>query len=318
MNNKKLAFNIIRVLVSIGLIAFLFWMMRGSIGEVGLVIKGADKLMLFASFLISLVVIVFLGFRLRMIMKAQHINIALWDTVYLTFIGQFFNNFLPTSTGGDIVKAYYASKKTGRKVHSIACIIMDRLLGTFTLVVMVLSASLIVKKSFLSKSVTSFIIIAIIVSAVIMLVLFSKRVAKKIPFMKFLSRFLNADGKTKDLYDIIYNYKSHPSLLINALGMSILLQAVSFFSVYLIIRSLGFSVPLKLVFLWMPIISTASMAPSINGLGVREGTFVFFFGPLMGKQGAFALGLLFLGINFTTSLIGGVFYIFTKHHKKEI
>ena len=90
-----------------------------------------------------------------------------------------------------------------------------------------------------------------------------------------------------------------------------------FCAVYLVIRSLGYHVSLKLVFLWMPIISTAAMAPSINGLGVREGAFVLFFQSAMGKQGAFALSILWFGINFCISLIGGVFYLFTRQHKEH-
>jgi hypothetical protein len=119
----------------------------------------------------------------------------------------------------------------------------------------------------------------------------------------------------KALYEIIYNYKKHPALIINAIFISLLLQCVMFYSVYLIARSLNFCIPVKIVFLLMPIITTAAMAPSINGLGVREGSFVFFFGPFVGKHGAFAISLIWLALNFGVSVIGGVLYLFNRQYK---
>ncbi len=310
---KKLLFNILRVIISIGLILFLFWLMRGNIDSVVSTIKRTNKLVFFISFLCVVSGMLLLGLRLWTIMMAQHLNVTLKEAIYLTFIGQFFSNFLPTANGGDIVKAYYASKKTGKKIHSVACILMDRLLGTFTLILMVFVVSFFVKVTRVNKPLTTFLLVALLASFAIFTVLFSRRVAKKVPFLGFISRVFNAEGKMKGLYDIIYNYKKHPKLLLNAMGISFLLQAIMFFAVYLITKSLKFSISLGLVFLLMPIISTAAMAPSINGLGVREGSFVIFFGPFIGKEGAFALSLLWLGLNFSVSLIGGVLYLFNRH-----
>ncbi|MCM8781857.1 MAG: flippase-like domain-containing protein [Candidatus Omnitrophica bacterium] len=312
---KKWVFNILRILVSLGLIVFLFWLMRESLGEVALVIKKADKLILFASFLFTIFGIILLGVRLKVIMKAQHLKVNLKEAVSFTFIGQFFSNFLPTTTGGDIVKAYYVSKKTGKTIHSIACIIMDRLLGTFTLVVMMLMASFLVKEIFLTKPIKIFLIAMLIMSFVVILVLFSKKTAKKVPAITSILKRFNAEEKMKGLYEVVYNYKKQPVMLLNAIFLSIFLQSAMFYSVYLIMRSLNFSTSLKLVFLWMPIISTLSMAPSINGLGIREGSFVFFFGGLMGKEGAFALSLLWLALNFAVSLIGGILYVFGNQYQ---
>lgn len=312
---KKLLFNAARILVSLGLIAFLLWMMRGNIGQVATAIKQANRLILAAAFLLFLTGVILSGFRLRSVIKAQHLKLRSKDVIYLTFIGQFFSNFLPTSTGGDIVKAYYVSKRTGKKLHSVACVLMDRMLGTVTLFLMVLVATFFVKGVYISRTIKIFLLATLAASILIGVILFSRRIARRIPFVKILSNMVSPEGKMKGLYDILYNYKKHPKLLLNAIALSFLLQFVIYSSVYLIIRSLNFNISPKLVFLWMPIISTMSMAPSINGLGVRESSFVFFFGPLMGKHGAFALSILWLGINFGVSLIGGVLYLFNKQYK---
>jgi len=60
-----------------------------------------------------------------------------------------------------------------------------------------------------------------------------------------------------------------------------------------------------------PLVSVASMMPSINGLGVREGAFVIFLGEFISKESAMAVSILFLSIVLIVSFIGGVLYLFS-------
>lgn len=313
--NKKLGLNILRIITSVGLIISLLWIMRGSLGGVLLTIKKINKPVLLASFVFFLSGYLLLSIRFRFVMSAQHLRIALKEAASLTFIGQFFSNFLPTTVGGDLVKAYYTSKITGKKLQSLACVIFDRLLGTFTLILMMLITLFFVKKSPYSGPLTTFVITALIISLAVILLFFSRRIAKRVPFLSALLRLLKLEKKMKGIYDIIYNYKKHPRLIIKAVLISIALQLVIFYSGYLLIRGLNFYVPLITVFLLLPIITTVSMAPSINGLGVREGAFVILFGPLMTKEGAFALSILWDGLMLGMSLIGGMIYLFGKQYR---
>lgn len=123
------------------------------------------------------------------------------------------------------------------------------------------------------------------------------------------------EDKMKVLYEIIYNYKKHPRFIFEAGVISLGLQIVMFASIYFIIKGLGGAVSFKTVCLLMPIIGIVSMAPSINGLGVREGAFVVLFGPLMTKSGAFALSILWVLLIVIVSLMGGLFYLTDKHYK---
>lgn len=312
---KKSAFNILRIGISIGLILFLFWLMRGSLDDVFLAIKKIDKAILAVGFLFCILAFLLLSMRLKFIMAAQRINIANKDIISLTFIGQFFSNFLPTSIGGDLVKAYYASRTTGKNLSSIASIIFDRLLGTLTFILMALIACIFVKGVFYNRLVIMFLCITLLISLAVGLILFSRKIARRVPFLGWVFRMFNLEERMKSVYEIIYNYKHHPGLILNAVLMSFALQALMFYVIYIIIKGLNFYIPLKMVFLFMPIINTISMAPSINGLGVREGAFVLLFGPLMTKEGAFALGILWFGLNFTVSLIGGILYLFDKQYR---
>lgn len=52
----------------------------------------------------------------------------LWMLIKLTFIGNFFNLFLPTSFGGDFIKAYYLGKKNG-DIKTGSIFLFDRVYG---------------------------------------------------------------------------------------------------------------------------------------------------------------------------------------------
>ncbi|MBU0605702.1 MAG: hypothetical protein KKH77_05390, partial [Candidatus Omnitrophica bacterium] len=56
----------------------------------------------------------------------------------------------------------------------------------------------------------------------------------------------------------------------------------------------------------------------INGLGVREGSMVMFFGPLIGKEQALAISILMLMLLLITSVIGGVIYALSPQFKMKL
>src|SRR6266478_6513452 len=51
-------------------------------------------------------------------------------------IGMYFNLLLPTSVGGDVMRAWYLDGGSGRKLASFAAVLLDRLNGLLVLIVM--------------------------------------------------------------------------------------------------------------------------------------------------------------------------------------
>jgi uncharacterized protein (TIRG00374 family) len=49
------------------------------------------------------------------------------------FIGMYFNLFLPTSVGGDVLRAWYVDQGSGRKVDALLSVFVDRLNGFLVL-----------------------------------------------------------------------------------------------------------------------------------------------------------------------------------------
>ena len=76
-------------------------------------------------------------FRWQLLLRTQGIKMGYWKALKLSFIGFFFNTFMPGSVGGDVVKAYYIAKKQNRKrFASVSSIFVDRMIGLFSLLLL--------------------------------------------------------------------------------------------------------------------------------------------------------------------------------------
>ena len=91
--------------------------------------------------------------------------------------------------------------------------------------------------------------------------------------------------------------------------ISLISHAGAILSIYLFILGLGGNINFTKLFLIVPLVWTVSMLPSLNGLGVREGAFVYFLKGDLGADMAFTVSLLWLGIVIAFGIIGGVLHL---------
>lgn len=241
-------------------------------------------------------------------MSSQKISLSLKDVLHLTYIGYFFNNFLPTAIGGDIAKAYYASKKTSNNVESYAAVATDRLCGLASILIIALVGLIFFGNSLGNKKIVwAVIAMATFIIALIVLLL-NKRIEHKNNPVK--SGILNALAlKFSKLYNAVNAYKDVPSVLIKSILISLISHAGAILSVYFFILGLGGNINFIKLFLVVPLVWTVSMLPSLNGLGVREGAFVYFLKGDLGADMAFTVSLLWLGVVIALGIIGGVLHL---------
>jgi len=303
---RKGLFTALRISVSAILIAALLYSMRGQYQQVMSVIKGMDVGIFLTGLLIFSCAHLIVSLRLKLIIQAQEISVKFFETVYLTLIGYFFNNFLPTAIGGDVVKAYYLSRKSSDKIGAVASIFVDRLIGLFTMVFMACGALFFFGNGLVEKSVARIIYMMTLGALALLILLANQTLAKTIfKFMPFLTPLAE---KLKAGYAVVNKYRHHKVLMMDSFFISIISQMLFFFCLWFLALSIGTHIPIKDLYLRMPIIGIIALLPSINGLGLREGSTVVFFGPLIGKENAFAVSILWLFILFITSIIGGLVY----------
>jgi uncharacterized membrane protein YbhN (UPF0104 family) len=103
-------------------------------------------------------------------------------------------------------------------------------------------------------------------------------------------------------------------MLIWAFLTSFVVQFAVIFSQYFVFTGMGVNLPILYALFVFPVVNLVSFfVPSLNGLGVQEALFIYFF-TAMGLTPEFALGasLLYQLFRLTTSLFGGILYAMGK------
>lgn len=221
-------------------------------------------------------------------------------------LGLFFNNFLPTGMGGDVVRLAHL-KLRGMKVRFlVASTIMDRGIG---LVVVLLTGALC---ALLSRGVASFGADREFLIALIVLVAAAITLVVSPWFGRYLAVLLRRYRKTRlrretlETARLCYSYRSRPSLVILAVLLSVAMQALVI-GVYAVLgQGMGLSLPLIAYFVIVPIVFLAGSLPiSIGGLGVREGVLVaLLVASAVDPQLAIGVSLLYLAVLWGTTLPG--------------
>ena len=311
----KKFFGYFKIIISIALLLALVWFMRDKLASIGAIILSANKPIVFLCVLLIIIGIIIQSFRLKFLLDIQRIHLKIKDIVYLTFIGQFFNNVMPTAIGGDVIKAYFTSSGTDKKLETFTTIAVDRLLGAITIMWIAAVALIFNYKQIENKMIVIVVGVIFFAGTIFTLLIFNKKMLTNILFLRGLLRRFKLEEKLERFQEAINKYSHHKIIIFNALLLSLVSQVIYFFMTYLLALSISAPVSFMFLLLILPIIATVSMLPSLNGLGIRESGFVYFLGSAMGHEKAFALSLLYLGVGIAISLIGGVIFLFKKEFK---
>ncbi|MBD3425990.1 MAG: flippase-like domain-containing protein [Candidatus Omnitrophica bacterium] len=301
--------NLIRILISFGLLALLFWIMRDDILDMWQTVIAGDMGFILAGLALILVNVAMLAYRFKIIFLGEDLKINMREAFQLTTVGYFFNNFMPTAVGGDIVKAYYAAHGSDERIKAYASVFMDRFIGLYTFLLVAAAALAVDRGRFHLDAVRTLVFILIFLGIVGFVVATNRRVARFIGRSLKRLKVMDLGEKLGALYNIVHDYRNRLDVVLKSFAVSILGQSLYFTAVYLFFRSLGHEVNLGNIFLIMPVVTFVSMIPSLGGLGVREGAFVALFAGLTGKETAFAVSLMLLFGLFFISLIGGAIYL---------
>jgi glycosyltransferase 2 family protein len=277
-------------------------------------IINADRPLLAYGFILYLGSAYFIALRLKKVISVQSIKISTKESLYLTFIGYFFNNFLPTSFGGDFLKAYYAGKKSNKKAGSFAGVFMDRVLAMIPFTIIPVITITFFSHRISNRLLIVFVYFIFMASIILAWMLLHKNTAKYLVFILEPFKEMLWYEKIKNGYDFLNIYSKHKIVLLWSLFLSVIAQALSIIATYIFVRALGiYDVGIGVFFVIVPIVCIMTLIPSLNGLGIREGAFVYLLSPYMPSEKAFALSLLVLASLVMYSVIGGIIYSARKN-----
>ncbi|MFM7207635.1 MAG: lysylphosphatidylglycerol synthase transmembrane domain-containing protein [Planctomycetaceae bacterium] len=229
--------------------------------------------------------------------------------VWRFFEGMFFNLCLPSSIGGDVIKAYRVGDTTSRRLLAGCSVLADRLTGLAALGVLG-GAALAARKYDLSLPVTLAVAAGLLAGALavfLLAVLFLDRIVAMLPDTSPVGGFLSQ----------LLPYQQRPSVIAKAVAWSFVVQAGGAVSVALSARALGVDQPLSLWFSVVPLVALAMVLPlSIGGFGVRENAMTFLLSE-EGVQSDRAVGVALLwGLStILIGVLGGVLFLIDRSRR---
>jgi glycosyltransferase 2 family protein len=298
----------LKCLTSVGLI---YWLLRGSgLDEVWNAIGSANRWFLLLALSLSLLGPYVSAQRWRVLLKAYGLEASLAFLIQSCLVGIFFNNFLPSTVGGDAMRAYDSWRLGRSKTAAVVVVILDRCLGIIVLLLFAVGA-LLLSEELRSRVPSGW--VAIGTGGVMFVggVIFCPRK----PILAVLARLSDASRLflRSDLSTVVtglLDFRSRRKALAKAGLWSVILQANVVVHYYLIAEALGFGIPLFNFFLVVPLAIVVVMLPvSINGIGIRESVFAVLFSAFgIESTKAIALAWLAYGAGMLQGLVGGVVY----------
>jgi len=122
---KKILSVALRIVVSIVLLVLLFRLNKIDVSNLIFDIKGADKALLAAGFMVFFLVYLLGFWRWYMLLRAAGIQAPLKRLIVSFSGGVFFSIFLPSTIGGDIVKTADLAGHTRKTKEVIATVLLD-------------------------------------------------------------------------------------------------------------------------------------------------------------------------------------------------
>ena len=305
---------LLRMLISLVFLGLLFYIVKDDIPSILNILQNVNRGLFITAVGIFFGTVLLLALRLQIIFRAEQIPIKFSEASSLTFIGYFFNNFLPTSVGGDIVKAMCASRTTGEPVKSLASVLMDRIFGLFTFIMIPSISLLFFLKELPNPIVPIIVYVLLALSVSFFMLLYNRKIARKFRFIEALLNRVRLGSKVRKIYDRLHEFRNQRIVIFQALGLSILSQVVGIFVIYLMVIALGVKSNILYFYLIVPVVHLISMLPSLNGLGIREGAYVYFLSPYIGKEYAAAAGIMWLALLLLMSLVGGIVYLIRQDY----
>jgi uncharacterized membrane protein YbhN (UPF0104 family) len=304
----------VKLALSVGLLAFV--LRDTSLAALWATLKRVQLGWLVAALGAHAVMMAVSVWRWDLLLRAQHVVVPVRRLSESFWVASFFNNSLPSNIGGDVVRIADTSRPAGSKTLATTVILVDRLLGLFALLTVAAVGALAARIVGVDIPGLGWLQLAAAGAAAVAVPLF---IAPAL--LHRLLAPLRALGhpwilqRAALLQDTLVRFRARPSSLLGALVGALVVQVVIVVFYALAARSLAVPLPLFLAGVLVPVAMAVQMAPvSINGFGVREAVFSFFFVRFgLGVEAAVAVSLLGTGLVMLFSLGGGAIFLLRRH-----
>jgi uncharacterized protein (TIRG00374 family) len=275
-----------------------------------------------------------IGLRWWLLLRTQGIFIGYWTAVRLYLLGWFYNNVMPSSVGGDLVRLWYVTRHTDKKFEAALSVLVDRVIGLASTLIIAAFFYVVflraegktidfVAGSGLLESLERhkwwlLSIGLVLASLFAVLVLFGGGQATLKTLWSRLCTHSRAALRKLCNAGLLYGRK--PAALLAAFGLTVLLQMMAITGFWFLGVNLGIEAGIKYYYVFFTLVWVIGAIPvSIGGAVVIEvvlaGLFVKFAGVDETSAAALALCQRFVWI--VASLPGAVIHLVGAHLPKD-
>jgi uncharacterized protein (TIRG00374 family) len=131
---RSLVITALKATVSIALLWLLF--SRVDIARLWAVARNASTPWLLSALALYCVMIFASAWRWGLLLRAQHLVFSFRALISSFLVATFFNNFLPSNIGGDVIRIADTAPAAGSKTLATTVVLLDRGIGLLGLVLM--------------------------------------------------------------------------------------------------------------------------------------------------------------------------------------
>ncbi len=301
---------VLRILVSVVLMWWLVHNFQGGWRKLG----DIRPISLAPAALIFTISTVLGALQWALLLRHAGLDLSLGRLARIYWIGLFFNNFLPSNVGGDLVKVADVSLSTGELSRAVAGTILDRVVGLGAL------ASLGVIAAALSRGFGHFDLPSAALIGVCLLLLLtgglllSNRLGERLTRLAARLHFARIHERLCKLMNEFAHYRRSPVFLLGIFTLSLLVQFFRVLTHVLVAQALAIPLSWPLVlglYVLIPVLGIAIVLPiSFNGLGLRELIATRLLPEIgIAAPEAFALQITTYLVQVAVSSVGGIFFV---------
>ena len=279
---------------------------------------------------------IIIGLRWWLLLRAQSVVINLSAAVRLHFLGLFYNNFMPSSVGGDLIRAWYVTRHTDRRFQAALSVFVDRLIGLLsTLVIALFFYSLFLRGrsgaimpqderqagflDLLARYKRPFLWIAVLL-AVLFWGFLSHHQGRVLLKTAWSSACLYGVRIVRKFKDAIVLYSNRPLTILGVFWLTVLMQLMTITGFWFLGRNLGVETDIKYYYVFFTLTWVLGAVPvSIGGAVVVEVLLASMFINLAGaaEEPASALALSQRAVWMLASLPGAAIHLIGAHLPKH-
>ncbi len=302
----------LKIVVSVGLLALLIW--KSDPPRLWHYVRSASLTWLAAALGVYFLMILASAWRWGLLLKAQHVDISAQTLTGSFLVATFFNNFLPSNIGGDVIRIADTATPARSRTLAATVVLMDRGVGLLGLVLLAaVAATMAVEEGMPQGPVPAWALWLAFAGATL-------AAAPALLAPEFLVRLLGplkrlhpewVSARLEQLLDVLVRFKESPVALAGCFGGAVAVQMllVGFYAA--VAHAIGLHISPWHLAVVVPVSFLVQMVPlSLNGFGLREATFSFYFARLgLPIEAALVISLLGAGLVMLFSLSGAAVYV---------